>query len=76
MVSRLAAGQLHAVGLPELATASIKDYEALALRLAQSPDELMTLRARLVANRQTHPLFDMAAMAEDLADCLERVVLT
>ena len=73
MVSRQAAGQLHAIGLPELATASIEDYEALALRLAQSPDELATLRARLAANRHTHPLFDMAAMAQDFADCLERV---
>jgi len=30
------------------------------------------LRARLAANRHTHPLFDMAAMAEDFADCVER----
>ena len=74
MVSRMAAGQLHAIGLPELATASSKDYEALALRLAQSPDELASLRARLAANRHTHPLFDMAAMAQDFADCLERVL--
>jgi predicted O-linked N-acetylglucosamine transferase (SPINDLY family) len=51
MVSRASAGQLHAIGLPELATASLADYEALALRLAQNPRELATLRARLAANR-------------------------
>ena len=72
MVSRMAAGQLHAIGLPELATASLADYEALALNLARNPAELEALRARLAANRQTHPLFDMAAMAEDFADCVER----
>src|SRR6202030_3079669 len=34
---RVAASLLNAIGLPELVTHSIEDYEALALRLAMEP---------------------------------------
>jgi len=72
MVSRMAGCQLQAIGLPELATSSLADYEALALRLASRPEERAALRARLAANRHTHSLFDMTSYAEDFADCLIR----
>ena len=72
MVSRVAGSQLHAVGLPELITESIEEYEALALRLATQPELLRGLRARLTRNRRTHPLFDMERYARDFADAMER----
>lgn len=56
--SRLAASLLHAVGLPELVTSSIDEYEALALKLALDPTLLQSIRRKLDANRLTHPLFD------------------
>ena len=56
--SRVAGSLLHAVGLPELVTHSLEEYEATALRLARSPDELTDLRRRLESNRTTAPLFD------------------
>ena len=65
LVSRIAGSQLHAIGLPELVTASLAEYEALALRLAREPDTLSALRAKLAANRHTHPLFDMARYTQD-----------
>jgi predicted O-linked N-acetylglucosamine transferase (SPINDLY family) len=65
MASRIAGSQLHAIGLPELVTTSLAEYEALALRLAREPETLAALRARLVANRSTHPLFDMARYTQD-----------
>ena len=65
MASRIAGSQLHAIGLPELVTASLAEYEALALRLAREPDTLSALRAKLAANRHTHPLFDMARYTQD-----------
>jgi predicted O-linked N-acetylglucosamine transferase (SPINDLY family) len=65
LVSRMAGSQLHAIGLPELVTASLAEYEALALRLAREPDTLSALRAKLAANRHTHPLFDMARYTQD-----------
>ena len=55
---RVAASLLNAVGLPELVTHSIEDYEALALRLAMEPSLLATYRNRLATNRLVHPLFD------------------
>jgi predicted O-linked N-acetylglucosamine transferase (SPINDLY family) len=55
---RVAASTLKAVGLPELATRSLEDYEALALRLATEPSLLGGFRERLDRNRLTYPLFD------------------
>jgi protein O-GlcNAc transferase len=55
---RVAASLLNAIGLPELVTHSIEDYEALALRLAKDPSLLEGYRNRLATNRLTHPLFD------------------
>ncbi|HEY2864189.1 MAG TPA: hypothetical protein VGK37_11275, partial [Casimicrobiaceae bacterium] len=65
LVSRIAGSQLQAIGLPELVTTNLAEYEALALRLARQPEELAALRARLNANRRTHPLFDMARYTQD-----------
>ena len=39
-------------------TATLADYEALAINLARDRDALATIRERLARNRQTHPLFD------------------
>jgi len=56
---RVAASMLHAVGLPELVTHSLEEYEALAKKLATEPDSLRPLRRRLDENRQNSPLFDL-----------------
>ncbi len=68
--SRVAGSQLRALGLPELVTDRIDDYEALAIALANTPGRLADLRSRVVANRRTHPLFDMAGYARALEDNL------
>jgi predicted O-linked N-acetylglucosamine transferase (SPINDLY family) len=57
-VSRVAASVLHAVGLPELVTHNLQDYGALALKLAQEPALLKSIRHKLEQNRASHPLFD------------------
>ena len=54
----MAASLLDAVGLPELTTESLDDYEALALKLATEPSLLRGFRARLQQNRPTCPLFN------------------
>lgn len=56
--SRVAGGLLKAVGVPELVTQSHKEYESLALRLACEPELLATIKAKIVANKATSPLFD------------------
>jgi protein O-GlcNAc transferase len=55
---RVAASLLEAVGLPELATHSLAEYESLALRLARDPSALRALSERLEQNRATSLLFD------------------
>lgn len=55
---RAAASLLTAIGLPELITTSLADYESLALALARDRDRLTALRDRLAAKRSTAPLFD------------------
>ena len=56
--ARVAASLLDAVGLPELATKSLEEYETLALKLAREPALLSAYRERLEKNRLTAPLFD------------------
>jgi predicted O-linked N-acetylglucosamine transferase (SPINDLY family) len=55
---RVAASLLMTVGLPELVTQSLQDYEALALALASDPARLAALRETLSRNRGQSPLFD------------------
>jgi protein O-GlcNAc transferase len=57
-VGRMAASMLGAIGLPQLVTSSISEYEALARKLATDPALMASLRTRLARNRLTHPLFD------------------
>jgi predicted O-linked N-acetylglucosamine transferase (SPINDLY family) len=53
------ASLLHAVGLSELVTHDLAQYEQTALRLARDPALLAGLRERLRANRAICPLFDI-----------------
>jgi predicted O-linked N-acetylglucosamine transferase (SPINDLY family) len=55
---RVAASLLNCVGLPELVTNDLDEYEALALRLARDPPLLQSIRRRLEQNRLSAPLFD------------------
>jgi len=57
-VARMAGSLLRAVGLPELVTGTLDEYEALALKLATHPAMLRDLRETLARNRLTAPLFD------------------
>jgi len=56
--SRVAASVLRAVGLPELITHTLEEYEAQALELLRAPAKLGELREKLSRQRLTAPLFD------------------
>jgi FkbM family methyltransferase len=56
--ARVAGSLLYAIGLPELVTYNLEDYEALALKLATEPDQLRQIKAKLELNRLSTPLFD------------------
>lgn len=72
-VSRVAASLLTASGMPELIADSLQEYEAMALRLAQSPAELKSLRERLATNRATCALFDTPAYVQAMEEAYERM---
>jgi protein O-GlcNAc transferase len=57
-VGRMAASMLHAVGLPELVTHNLEDYEAAALKLARDESFLAGIRHKLRDNLRGAPLFD------------------
>jgi protein O-GlcNAc transferase len=63
---RVAASLLYAVGLPELVTASLVEYEELALVLARAPKGLAAIKEKLKRNRDTEPLFDTRRFTRDL----------
>jgi protein O-GlcNAc transferase len=63
---RVAASLLKAVGLPELVTRSLDEYEELAMALARNPDLLGAVRTRLKQNRNRAALFDTPRYARSL----------
>jgi len=64
--ARVAASALSAVGLPELITHTLEEYEAKALELLREPQRLRGLREKLVRQRPSAPLFDTAAYTRHL----------
>jgi protein O-GlcNAc transferase len=64
--SRVGASLLRAVGLDELVAEDDEAYFQLALSLAQDPVRLAGMRARLIAQRLSSPLFDTRKFTRDL----------
>jgi predicted O-linked N-acetylglucosamine transferase (SPINDLY family) len=63
---RVAASLNHAAGLDGLVTASLAEYEALALQLAGDRPLLHSYRDTLANNRLSCPLFDTARFARSI----------
>jgi protein O-GlcNAc transferase len=55
---RVAASLLQALGLEELVTHSLEEYEALACKLALDAPRLASVRERLARQRHSASLFD------------------
>lgn len=72
-VGRMAASQLHAVGLQELVTTSPEDYFNLAKNLALEPEKLAALRNKLSAMLLKSPLFDTQDFTLDLEKLYRRM---
>lgn len=64
--SRVSSSLLHAIGLSELVTDRLEEYEKLAVRLASRSSELKAVRQKLKHNRLKKPLFDTARFAKNL----------
>ena len=64
--SRVSASILKAIGLPELITRTLEEYEKLAVWIATDSAELKLLRSKIAKNQSTHPLFDTRRYVRNL----------
>ena len=64
--SRVSSSILTAIGLPELITPNLDEYEHLSVCLASNPDQLQTICQKLTNNRLVEPLFDTPRFARNL----------
>jgi predicted O-linked N-acetylglucosamine transferase (SPINDLY family) len=71
---RVAASLLKAVGLPEMVTHSLAEYETRALGLARNPAHLAEVKSKLLRHRKTHPLFDTVRFTRHLETAYTRMV--
>jgi protein O-GlcNAc transferase len=71
--ARVATSLLNSVGLPQLCTASLADYAALAQRLAENRAELAALKSHLEHGRASFALFDTERYCRDLEAAYEEL---
>ena len=69
--ARMTFSQLAALGVRELATASLAEYGALAIRLGSDAPQLAAVRQKLEQNRATWPLFDTDRFRRQLESAYE-----
>ena len=71
--SKMSASILMAVGLPELITHDLKQYEDLAVALATYPEQMGAVRDKLENNKPTCPLFDTREFVHNLESTFEQM---
>jgi protein O-GlcNAc transferase len=71
--ARVGASLLNAIGLPEMVTRSLEEYEARAVTLAHDRLALAEVKARLARHRDTHPLFDTVRFTRHLEAAFARM---
>jgi protein O-GlcNAc transferase len=72
--SRVSASLLHAVGLPELITHTLDDYENLAVAIGNDPERLADLKARLEPGRRRGALFNSARFVRHLEQAYTQMI--
>ena len=63
---RVAGSLLMAMGMPELVTGSLEQYERAALALARDPQRLIALRQKLEKDRDASALFDVPKLTANI----------
>ena len=66
--SRVAGSLLTTLGVPELITYTLEGYYELALELAKNHEKREKIRAKVMTQRDTSPLFDMVRFTRNLED--------
>jgi protein O-GlcNAc transferase len=72
-VSRVTGSLLYSVGLPELITHTTEEYKSLAIELAENPEKVSSLKARLALNRPTCPLFNTTLFTQHIEAAYQAV---
>ncbi len=71
--SRVSSSILTTMGLSELVTHDLEEYERLAVRLATHSDELAILKRKLEKHRLTSPLFDTPRWVSNLETAYKEI---
>ena len=74
-ISRMAGSLLTAVGLPDLVTESLPDYEKLAITLGRQPARVASYKRYLAEQGRQSPLFDLPRLVRDIETEFERLAL-
>ena len=71
--SRVSASLLTAIGLPELITHTEKEYEDLAIELANNRNKLEEIKSKLEKNKFTKPLFNTKLFANNIESAYKKM---
>lgn len=63
---RVSGSLLRAIGLPELITNSLEEYEDAAIKLASKPNKIQALKAMLAQNKDKEALFNTPQFVKNL----------
>ena len=74
-ISRMAGSLLTAVGLPDLVTTSIDEYEQRAVQIGNQPARAASYKRYLAEHGRSSPLFDIPAIVRDIEREFERLAL-
>ena len=74
-ISRMAGSLLTHVGLPDLVTTSLDDYETLAVQLGRHPLRIASYKRYLAEHGRQSALFDIPTFVRQLDDEFERLAL-
>lgn len=74
-ISRMAGSLLTNVGLPDLVTFSLQEYERLAVQLGNNPLRVASYKRYLAEHGRQSKLFDVPALVRDIEKEFERMAL-
>ena len=75
-ISRMAGSLLTSVGLPDLITTTLADYEQLAITIGRNPARAASYKRYLREQGRQSRLFDLPARVRDIEAAFERLVQT
>ena len=74
-ISRMAGSLLTAVGLPDLITDNLADYQRLAITLGKNPARVASYKRYLAEQGRASPLFNLPQIVRDIEAAFERLAL-